>query len=117
VVQSLQVFNAQLDRGIFPCGVELLFNQRRFVIAFLRHQALPQAEEQPTVARALLNRPAEDSFCLFSPSVTQQRDGQRLPYRVEPRGRLVVLDSGLDFDRAAPLLDRFFRICPKALIA
>jgi hypothetical protein len=39
----LQVFDSQLSRGVFPRGVELLFDKRRFTLALLGDQALPQA--------------------------------------------------------------------------
>src|SRR5918999_1124488 len=106
--RSLEVFHAQFHGGVGPRGVELLFDERRFVLALLRRQGLPQAEEQPAVAGVFVNRRTEDSFRLLSLSVAQQRGGQRLPRRVEPRWRLIVLERRLTLDRTAPPLNGLF---------
>lgn len=36
----LEIFNAQFHGRVRPCSVELLFDERRFVIALLHEQAL-----------------------------------------------------------------------------
>jgi hypothetical protein len=52
-----------------------LFDKRRFTLAFLGDQALPQAEEQPAVARLLRDRLSKNGFRFFSFSAAQQRGG------------------------------------------
>ena len=103
--RSLEVFHAQVHGRVGPRGVELLFDKRRFALALLRRQGLPQAEEQPAVAGVFVHRRTEDRFRLLRLPVAQQRGGQRRPYRVEPRWRLIVLERRLQLDRTAPLLN------------
>src|SRR5690606_12447992 len=60
-LEALEVLDRQLHRRIFPGHPVLRSHQLGFGLV-LREQALPQAEQQPAVARALRERLPEDGL-------------------------------------------------------
>ncbi len=88
---------------------KLLLHERGFVAAPLRDQGLPQAVQQPAVARPSGERFAEHLLRPHVVAATQQRGAQALAHRVEPRGRFVVLDRGFERHGAAPSVDGSIR--------